>query len=516
MDNKISPAPLEVFIEPTISVQEGTVELAELKERFNVWSTIGMAYALIATPLGIGSYLVFTLGVGGSPYFIYGYIFVAIMQLAVCSSLAEISAVFPHASGQIFWVAALAPPRLSRGLSYCNGAFTLLAWTFATTGCFVFTGQMFVAFATILNEQYQIQTYQVFLLAIASALLSLVFNIWLFNWIPAIAKFFVVFINAGTVYLFVALLVRAQPKATASAVFTEVVNETGWASKGLVFCLNVLPGSASVTVFDAAAHMAEELPHPEKQVPQVMIFTSLLCALGGFIMIIVYLFCTTNPAALLEPIGGQPIFQLFLDAFRSKPLLVIAALIFCAVFVFACISFVTTLSRVLWSFAKHHGTPFSNFLGHVHPNSQIPVNAVCVCTLVTALICLLDFGPALILNACFGASSICGAVSYGMPIWCLIFKGRGDFPEKRHYSMGKFGLLVNLVAVLWQIFQVIFLAFPLYYPVTSSNMNYASAVMGVGAIMFAINWVLHSRRRYEQPKPLFVAALHGDLTRKDA
>lgn len=82
-----------------VQLEYSEVEHAVLTERFNVWSIIGMNFSLTATPLAIGSYLVFTVGVGGSPFFIYGYIFAVLMQLAVCLSLAEIAAALPHVSG---------------------------------------------------------------------------------------------------------------------------------------------------------------------------------------------------------------------------------------------------------------------------------------------------------------------------------------------------------------------------------------------------------------------------------
>lgn len=77
------------------------MEQRVLKERFSVWSTIGVNYSIIATPLAIGSYLTFIIGLGGSPFFIYSYIVAAIGQLVLCLSMAEIAAVYPHVSGKI-------------------------------------------------------------------------------------------------------------------------------------------------------------------------------------------------------------------------------------------------------------------------------------------------------------------------------------------------------------------------------------------------------------------------------
>lgn len=72
---------------------------SELKKDFHLWSTLGVQYSVTATPLAIGTYLSFVIGIGGSPVFFYGFIVCSIFNMCVCFSLAEIAAVYPHSSG---------------------------------------------------------------------------------------------------------------------------------------------------------------------------------------------------------------------------------------------------------------------------------------------------------------------------------------------------------------------------------------------------------------------------------
>ena len=94
---------------------------------------------------------------------------------------------------------------------------------------------------------YVAETYQIFLLTVGCATVGLILNIWLFNYYPHVTKFMVIFINAATLFVLVALLVRAHPKASAHTVFLDVINETGWDSTGLVFLLCFLPGCVAVS-----------------------------------------------------------------------------------------------------------------------------------------------------------------------------------------------------------------------------------------------------------------------------
>ncbi|TPX11722.1 uncharacterized protein E0L32_007459 [Thyridium curvatum] len=485
-------------------------EIAELKPRFSVLAAIGIQFSISATPLAIGGYLTFILGVGGSPFFFYGFIVASIGQIFLCASLAEIAAVHPHASGQVFWTAALAPPEWSRVLSYWNGACTTLGWVFANAGTYVFAAQIWLATMEIRFPGYQKEPYQVFLMCLALAGVGLILNIWLFRWYPHVTTFMVWFINAGTIYVLVTLLVRAVPKNSAHDVFVKVINATGWESDGLVFFLNFLPGCVALACFDTAAHMAEEMEHPHKQIPQVMVGATALCAMTAIPMILVFLFCTVNPMALLQPLAGQPVFQVFIDGFRSDALLVVALIIYCVTYLSSCPATIATGSRLVWSFAKHGGLPFQNWIGHVDPALQVPVNAVYLTAIISSLITLLVFGPTTVLNGVFGASAVCFFFSYGLPIWLLMWRGRKSLPERRYFNLGRLGFPLNFLTLCWQLLSVVFLCFPLYQPVTASNMNWASAAAIVGFVVFGFNWFLYAKKHYRTPTRLVVPA-DGDV-----
>ncbi|KAG7411425.1 Choline transport protein [Fusarium oxysporum f. sp. rapae] len=487
----------------------GEYEVPELKPRFSVLAAIGIQYSISAAPLAVGGYLAFILGLGGSPYFFYGFLVAAAGQTLICISLAEIAAVYPHVSGQVFWTTALAPPRLSRVLSYCNGAATTLGWIFANTGSYVFSAQMWIAAMEIRFPGYQHENYQTFLLAVAVALYGVILNVWLFRWYPHFTVFMVWFINASTVYILVALLVRATPKVSAHDVFVKVVNQSGWSSDSLVFFLNFLPGGVAIACFDTAAHMAEEMEHPHKQVPQVMVGATLLSLATSIPMVVALLFCIVNPMALLNPVGGQPVFQVFLDGFRSDALLVIALIIYLVVWMAASPGCLATGSRLVWSFAKHGGLPLPKWLGHVDPELLIPVNAVYLTALSATLIGLLVFGPSTVLNGVYGAGGVCFFVSYGLPIWLLLCRGRKVLPTRRYFNLGRLGPWVNIAAVCWQFLAVVFLCFPLYRPVTTTNMNWASLCAVSGFFIFGINWLLYSRRHYHAPARLVLPRDEG-------
>src|ERR1700744_888096 len=84
---------------PIVEESVGSDAAEERKNHFNLWAALGINYSTIATPLAIGTYLAFNIGVGGSPVFIFGYLVATTFQIIVCISLAEMAAAFPHSTG---------------------------------------------------------------------------------------------------------------------------------------------------------------------------------------------------------------------------------------------------------------------------------------------------------------------------------------------------------------------------------------------------------------------------------
>lgn len=383
----------------------------------------------------------------------------------------------------------------------------MMAWTFWTSATLLFAAQLLFAFLTVVGTTFTQEPYQVYLVYVAFAVYALIINTSGYKLMPLLAKIMIAYVNLGAIFVLVALLARATPKPSARDVFLDVVNETGWSSNGFVFFLALLPGCTALNGFDSAAHMADELPHPAKQVPQVMVGLVLLCGFAGLPMVIGFLFSITMPQNLLT--AAQPIFQLFVDSMRSFSLTVIGCLIYLGLFLFATGSITTTLSRVWWAFSRTGALPLADWQGHISERFAVPVNAIVVVTVLQVLIGLLILGPTTVLYGLTGAAAICFFISYIIPIVCLLVRGRHNLPKDRYFNLGRFGPIINAIAVAWGSLISVCLCFPVYLPVTGTTMNYASAVTAVGLLLFSLLWLLHAHKHYKVPTELYALELHG-------
>jgi choline transport protein len=80
------------------------------------------------------------------------------------------------------------------------------------------------------------------------------------------------------------------------------------------------------------------------------------------------------------------------------------------------------------------------------------------------------------------------------------------------WNLGKLGIVVNILAMAFCLFLIIFLPFPTILPVTAQNMNYASVVF-IGAALFSlVDWVVRGRKRYTGPIKEIINEPLSDVT----
>ena len=133
-----------------------------------------------------------------------------------------------------------------------------------------------------------------------------------FGLLPFIEVACGIFHAAFFICIAVPLLVLAK-KNTASFVFTTFINDGGWSSNGVSWCIGLLSvvypfvgkhdlntavsNSKPLAGFDGSAHMSEEVRDPTRSIPKVMIWSVIINAIFAFAMLLVILFSVEDIAA---------------------------------------------------------------------------------------------------------------------------------------------------------------------------------------------------------------------------
>ncbi|EXJ53490.1 uncharacterized protein A1O5_13266 [Cladophialophora psammophila CBS 110553] len=388
-------------------VSEGIGEVAP-KVHFKLWSALGYQYCAQVTPLVVGTYLSLTIGLGGSAGYFWCFVFVGIFQLIFCLAAAEMASGIPHSSGPAHWVIVLGPPKWSHVIGYILGWVTNCGWMCVCAASSLYLAQLTMALIVASYPDFDLQPWHTYLVYIGYSLLELFLNLpIMFKVLNLLLSTNIVLINLTSVFLLIVLLAKAGPKQSAYEVFVHFVNESGWSSDGVVFFLGVLPGLVALGAFDNASHLTDEVSNPSKQIPQVLLGSTVMGFLTGVPMIMVYEFCNVDPESLLEPVGGQPIVQLILNATNSLPLTIVGtvAIMFC--FFIAGCSYWISWSRLYWSFSREGALPFGKYMSKLSGDQSLPINALFLVTSVTIALGSIQLGSAIAMNALLGGAALC-------------------------------------------------------------------------------------------------------------
>ncbi len=116
------------------------------------------------------------------------------------------------------------------------------------------------------------------------------------------------------------------------------------------------------------------------------------------------------------------------------------------------------------------------------------------------LIDLINIASSTAFSALISLTTVSLYASYMLPIAIMIRRRlRNDEPNFGPFTLGRYGLLVNVVAICWGTFAVIFKFFPTEIPVTAANMNYASLLFGSAVIFSLATWFLYGGKVFKGP-----------------
>lgn len=222
----------------------------------------------------------------------------------------------------------------------------------------------------------------------------------------------------------------------------------------------------------------------------------------GFVYCLVLLFSLGDLTTLLESPIGFPFMQLFLDATNSAAGATILTLIICLIATTANAAGLTSTSRTFWAFARDDAAPFSKYFSHVHPKLEVPVRMVVLVAVLQGLLGFIYLGNTTAFNAILSMAIIGMYLSYLLPIFYMVLFGRPRLSPAEYgpFKMGKtLGTVVNIIAIVWLIFAMVFSTFPSFQPVTPQNMNYSTVVLAGWVAGGAVYYFLVARKVYHGP-----------------
>ncbi|KAH9836813.1 amino acid/polyamine transporter I [Rhodofomes roseus] len=449
----------------------------EFKRAFSPLHVFGLVFSIFGLFSSISSVLVYALPYGGPVAMVWGWGVCSFFLLLVTMSLAELGSAAPTSGGLYYWSFKFASPRWRRLISWIVGysnTIGLVAGVASTEwGCAV---QLMAAVSIGSGQTWSAttgQTYAVFLLLLFlhAATTSLSTSI-----IAHLQTVYVVLNIVLCLAIIIALPIAtpAEFKNSASYAFTGFVNYSGW-TDGFAFVLSFLAPLWTISGFDSALHISEETHNARFAVPLGLVGATALAGVMGWAINVVLAFNMGKDIdGLLDSPIGQPMAAILLNSLGQKGMLAIWSIVVAVQYMVGTSCLVAS-SRQTFAFARDGGLPFSRFLYRVHPRTQTPITCAFAVAFSSALLGLLAFAGDAATSALFELGVVGLYIAYIVPIACRFAGGKAWVPGP--FNLGKLGLPVAAVALLWMIFSIIILIFPSSPAPDAPNMNYTVVVL---------------------------------------
>lgn len=245
--------------------------------------------------------------------------------------------------------------------------------------------------------------------------------------------------------------------------------------------------------------MSDEVKKARLRVPRSMITSVILNAVMQFAYMLTVLFTIGD----VEVVSADflPIIQVYYQATGSKPatnlfVVMLGIIIFIAFFnVFA------SVSRLAWAFSRDNGLPFSTIFAKVHPSLKMPLNALILIGTCLVLLAIINIGSSTAFNAFISLPALALYISYFFPIFFLFirrFTSSQPIPWGP-FHLGFWGPIINLGAMCYIIFVLIWMPFPSFLPVDGLTMNYAGPIVGAVILGALVDWCISGRKRFQVP-----------------
>ncbi len=419
----------------------------------------GFSYLSILT----GLFQMFYLGFGaGGPAFAWSWPLVLGGQFLVALCFAELAAHYPLSGGAYQWSKLTGSPRAGFVVGWIYLAclvVTLGAVALALQGLLPQISPLFQLIGSSVDPATSAVNAVILgcgLIALTTALNSVR--------LAVLARVN----NTGVVAeLLGALLLTALLWAFAVRAPADVFGAVGGDGSGRILApllASALAASYVFYGFDTAGSLAEETKNPRRNAPRAILQTIAAAGVIGYVLLLGAMMAAPDLTAseLGQISGGLPsIVKTTLGGTFGRALLVNVtfAIVVCALAVHA------SAVRLVYAMARDGLLPCSPALASVSPVSKTPIVPVFLIGMAATSILVANINLPKLVELVTMIAALWANLAYLIVLALLLrrrFQGWPDreVREARYFSLGRWGLPVNLVALAWSGFMVINIGWP--------------------------------------------------------
>ncbi len=459
----------------------------------------GVSYISILT----GTFQLFYFGFGtAGPAYLWSWPMVFVGQMAVALCFMELAAKYPVAGSVYNWAKILG----SRLVGWCSGWLMLTA-SIVTLSAVVLALQLnlprlWSGFQLIGDGSGEYDFA-------ANAVLLGTIMIVITTVINALGVRLMAMINSAGVFIeliaavLIAVILAANITRGPSVFFSTHGYGAGESGGYLgAFLVASLASGYVMYGFDTASSLGEETVEPRRTAPKAILRAILASfVIGGAILVFAIMAAPDLDDPLLASPEGS--LQYIVEQVMWGPLGTIFLLCIVVAVIVCSLAVHTAAIRLTFAMARDNALPFGEKLATVNPKTQTPIVPAVTIGIISVIILVINIGQPKIFTVLTSIAIIMIYLAYLMVTGPLLKKRlQGQWPpadlkEGGYFTMGRWGLPVNIFAVLWGVGMALNLAWPRAAVYGAPWYNTWGAFVYIGVILgLGLLWYLVKGRKH--------------------
>jgi urea carboxylase system permease len=420
----------------------------------------GVSYISILT----GTFQLFYFGFAfGGPAYWWSWPMVFVGQLMVALSFAELAANFPVAGSIYNWGKKMASATVA-----WLGGWMMLTASIVTISAVALAYQLtlpqiwsFFQFYGDGSGEYDFATNAVILGTVLIVFTTLInaLGVKLMARINSTGVF-IELIAAVLLIILLAVNITRGPDVTFDTLGTGEGHEWGYFGAFLAASL----ASAYVMYgFDTASSLGEETKDPRRTAPHAILRAVIASFILGGLILLFAIMSVTNINSPDIAVGGLQ--YVILDVLGNTVGKIFLICVVIAVTV-CCLAVHTATIRMAFAMARDNNLPAGERVATVHPKTKTPIVPAVITGLIAIIILVVNIRQPQIFTVITSIGIIMIYIAYLLVTMPMLRKRlRGEWPpkdarERGYFTLGKWGLPINILAVGWGIFMATNLIWP--------------------------------------------------------
>jgi urea carboxylase system permease len=437
----------------------------ELRRVLGVYSSFAVAFSYISPSTGI--FTLFILGISlAGPAFFWSWPIVVIGQLIIGLNFAEVSAHFPVAGSVYQWTKYLS----NRTYAWFTGWIYLFAGVLTVAAVVATVPLVLIpllnnVFSTNIGTDFNTERNVAALVLLSTTLLS-IFGVRIVAFVNNTG---VVFEILGMVVFALVLLLFYHHQSVSS--FTDFsMLGSGFSNQAGTFLAAMFMSLFVIYGFDTASTLAEETKNPRREAPRAVLAAIIGAAIIGAIFLIAVIIAIPGDLTkfIADINAGKdpfPLITIIQANFPGWAANLYLFVVFAAIYV-CCLAIQTSTIRLAFGMARDGKLPFGSYFNKVSPSLHTPIGTCIVIGVLAALPLIYYAGAGLI---AIGATGMI-YLSYILGNFAILLaRFRGWPKESAPFKLGQWGLIVNILALVWGVAMEINFLWPRNVAVGAQN-----------------------------------------------